>query len=167
MLTNGHYPATVPLVEFDKESDYMAQLVPMPQLGSTMEEGTILKWLKREGDSILKGETLLEIETDKATMEVESPIDGVVLKLLFADDSVVAVQRPIAVLGSAGEPIEHLFGTQSGDAEGDKHSKEHSIVRSAGGATAVADSSQSGSLLDRAKRGIPYRSEPGVCWPRM
>jgi pyruvate dehydrogenase E2 component (dihydrolipoamide acetyltransferase) len=91
----------------------MAQLFPMPQLGSTMEEGTILKWLKREGDSIRKGDTLLEIETDKATMEVESPIDGMVLKLLFDDDAVVAVQRPIAVLGSAGETIEHLFGMQS------------------------------------------------------
>src|ERR1700722_16972405 len=95
----------------------MAQLFPMPQLGSTMEEGTILKWLKREGDSISKGETLLEIETDKATMEVESPVDGVVRKLLYPADSVVPIQKPIAILGSADESITALLdsaGASSG-----------------------------------------------------
>ena len=88
----------------------MAQLFPMPQLGSTMEEGTIVKWCRGEGDAVRKGETLLEIETDKATMEVESPIDGVVLKLLYAADAVVPIQKPIAVLGAAGEAFEHLLG---------------------------------------------------------
>ncbi len=114
----------------------MAQLFPMPQLGSTMEEGTILKWLKREGDSIRKGDTLLEIETDKATMEVESPIDGVVLKLLFDNDAVVAVQRPIAVLGSAGEPIEHLLGFPQGSAS-TSESKTASGVSESGAAVAA------------------------------
>ncbi len=88
----------------------MAQLFPMPQLGSTMEEGTIVKWCRGEGEAVRKGETLLEIETDKATMEVESPIDGVVLKLLFPADAVVPIQKPIAVLGAAGEAFEHLLG---------------------------------------------------------
>lgn len=91
----------------------MAQLFPMPQLGSTMEEGTIVKWHRGEGDPVRKGETLLEIETDKATMEVESPIDGVVRKLLFPADSIVAITKAIAILGSADEPIDHLL---SGDA---------------------------------------------------
>lgn len=91
----------------------MAQLVPMPQLGSTMEEGTIVKWRLSEGDPVRKGETLLEIETDKATMEVEAPADGVVRKLLYAVDSVVPIQKPIAIIGTADEPIDHLLGNNA------------------------------------------------------
>ena len=88
----------------------MAQLVPMPQLGSTMEEGTIIKWRLSEGDPVRKGETLLEIETDKATMEVEAPADGVIRKLLYGVDSVVPIQKPIAIIGTPDEPIDHLLG---------------------------------------------------------
>ena len=88
----------------------MAQLFNMPQLGSTMEEGTILKWLKSEGDSIKKGEVLLEIETDKATMEVEATEDSVLRKILYPADSLVAIQKPIAILGTATESIDHLLG---------------------------------------------------------
>lgn len=92
----------------------MAQLIPMPQLGSTMEEGTIVKWRFQEGDFVRKGETLLEIETDKATMEVEAPADGVVRKLLYPADAVVAIQKPIAILGTVDEPIDHLLLSSGG-----------------------------------------------------
>ena len=88
----------------------MAQFFNMPQLGSTMEEGTILKWLKNEGDPVRKGEVLLEIETDKATMEVEAAEEGVLRKILHGADSIVAIQKPIAILGTADEPISHLLG---------------------------------------------------------
>jgi len=87
----------------------MAQLFLMPQIGSTMEEGTILKWRKQEGDPIKKGEVLLEIETDKATMEVDVTADGVVRKLLYAAEETVPVQKPIAILGTADESIEALL----------------------------------------------------------
>ena len=87
----------------------MAQLFNMPQLGSTMEEGTILKWHKNEGDTVRAGEVLLEIETDKASMEVEAPVDGVVRKILALADAVVPIRQPIAILAGADEPIEALL----------------------------------------------------------
>lgn len=87
----------------------MAQLFTMPQLGSTMEEGTILKWYKNEGDTVRAGEALLEIETDKASMDVEAPADGVVRKILAPADAIVPIRQPIAILAEAGEPIEALL----------------------------------------------------------
>src|SRR5678815_1335429 len=95
----------------------MAHVFNMPQLGSTMEEGTILKWHKQVGDSIRQGETLLEIETDKATMEVESTATGVVRKLLAGPDSLIAIRTPIAIIGDADEPIDHLVNGASPPSE--------------------------------------------------
>ena len=87
----------------------MAQIFQMPQLGSTMEEGTILKWFKQEGDPITQGELLLEVETDKASMEVESPSSGIIRRILVPADRMVAIRIPIAILGEADEPIDHLL----------------------------------------------------------
>jgi pyruvate dehydrogenase E2 component (dihydrolipoamide acetyltransferase) len=88
---------------------HMAQLFNMPQLGSTMEEGTILKWHKNEGDTVRAGELLLEIETDKASMEVEAPADGVVRKILALAEAIVPIRQPIAILAGANESIEALL----------------------------------------------------------
>ncbi len=82
----------------------------MPQLGSTMEEGTINRWFKQEGESVRAGEPLLEIMTDKANMEVEAPCDGVVRRILIAPDILVAIQTPIAVIAGADEDISGLTG---------------------------------------------------------
>ena len=87
----------------------MAQLFNMPQLGSTMEEGTILKWHKNEGDTVRAGELLLEIETDKASMEVEAPADGVLRKILAPAEAVVPIRQAIAILASDGESIDALL----------------------------------------------------------
>ena len=94
----------------------MATKVIMPLLGQTMEEGTITKWLKQEGDSIEKGEPLLEVMTDKANMEVESPASGIVRKILAAEESAVPVQEMIAIIGSADEPIDDLLSSVGGTA---------------------------------------------------
>ena len=59
----------------------MAQNLNMPKLGMDMEEGTILRWLKKEGDAVKEGEVIAEIETDKASMELEAPASGTILKL--------------------------------------------------------------------------------------
>ncbi|MCW3051161.1 MAG: Pyruvate/2-oxoglutarate dehydrogenase [Chthonomonadales bacterium] len=87
----------------------MAQLFNMPQLGSTMEEGTILKWHKNEGDTVRAGEVLLEIETDKASMEVEAPSDSVVRKILALAEAVVPIRQAIAILADANESIDALL----------------------------------------------------------
>ena len=86
----------------------MAEYFKMPMLGQTMEEGTILQWFKKEGDAVKKGEPLLEITTDKANIEVESPMDGILRKILHPVDATVPIQTPIAILGDAGEPIDGL-----------------------------------------------------------
>jgi pyruvate dehydrogenase E2 component (dihydrolipoamide acetyltransferase) len=87
----------------------MAQLIRMPKLSDTMEEGGIARWLKKEGDRVALGEPLLEIETDKATMEYASPEDGVLLKILAQAGSTNALQAPIAILGEPGEAFDQLL----------------------------------------------------------
>ncbi|HSK87421.1 MAG TPA: dihydrolipoamide acetyltransferase family protein [Anaerolineales bacterium] len=84
----------------------MAETISMPKLGFDMAEGTLVRWVKNEGENINKGDILAEIETDKATVEVESSASGVVRKLLVEEGSVVPVGDPIAVVGSADEKIE-------------------------------------------------------------
>lgn len=83
----------------------MAETFTMPKYGMTMEEGTVSKWRKSEGDAIAKGEVLLDIEADKASMEVESETDGVVLKILVPEGETVPCGAPLAWIGQPGESI--------------------------------------------------------------
>ena len=84
----------------------MATNILMPALSPTMTEGTLAKWLKKEGDQVRAGDVIAEIETDKATMEVEAVDEGVLGKILVADGTEgVKVNEPIAVLIVAGEDI--------------------------------------------------------------
>ena len=78
----------------------------MPALSPTMEQGKLAKWLKKEGDKVKPGDVLAEIETDKATMEVEAIDEGVLAKILIADGTDnVAVNTPIAILAGEGEDV--------------------------------------------------------------
>ena len=86
----------------------MAETINMPKLGFDMAEGTLVRWVKKAGENVNKGEVLAEIETDKATVEVESSASGVVRKLLVDEGAVVPVNSPIAVVGSADEKIEEV-----------------------------------------------------------
>src|SRR6056297_481231 len=84
----------------------MATEILMPALSPTMEEGTLAKWLVKEGDTVKSGDILAEIETDKATMEFEAVDDGVIGKILVAEGTeAVKVNTPIAVIGEAGEDM--------------------------------------------------------------
>jgi pyruvate dehydrogenase E2 component (dihydrolipoamide acetyltransferase) len=80
----------------------------MPKLGFDMAEGKIVRWLKRVGDPVNKGDILAEIETDKATVEVESEVTGVVRQILVPEGTSVPVGNPIAVVGAADEAIEEI-----------------------------------------------------------
>jgi pyruvate dehydrogenase E2 component (dihydrolipoamide acetyltransferase) len=84
----------------------MAELVSMPKLGFDMAEGTLVRWVVSEGSPIEKGAVLAEIETDKATVEVEAFISGVVHKHLVSEGTVTPVGTPIAVIGAAGEQFD-------------------------------------------------------------
>ncbi len=84
----------------------MATNILMPALSPTMTEGTLARWLKKEGDTIRAGDVIAEIETDKATMEVEAVDEGVLGRILVADGTEgVAVNAPIAVLVDKGEAV--------------------------------------------------------------
>ncbi|MBN1553580.1 MAG: hypothetical protein JXA11_02460 [Phycisphaerae bacterium] len=84
----------------------MATEIKVPDLGTTVEEVKLIRWLKQEGDSVKRGEALCEIETDKAAVDLESFAEGVLLKRLIDDDTMVAVGDVIAYVGEAGETIE-------------------------------------------------------------
>jgi len=83
----------------------MAETIIMPKLGFDMAEGTLVRWVVTEGDQIHKGDVLAEIETDKATVEVESSATGMVLKHLVDEGAIVPVSTPIAVVGEEGEEV--------------------------------------------------------------
>lgn len=84
----------------------MAVEVRMPQLGLTMEEGTIEKWFKSVGDKVAKDEALAEISTDKLTNDIESEVDGVILAIRAEEGETVAVQGLLCIIGEPGEKIE-------------------------------------------------------------
>jgi pyruvate dehydrogenase E2 component (dihydrolipoamide acetyltransferase) len=83
----------------------MAETVSMPKLGFDMAEGTLVRWVKAEGELVSKGEVLAEIETDKATVEVESGFTGLVAQQLVPQGSIVPVGTPIAIITQPGEEI--------------------------------------------------------------
>ncbi len=84
----------------------MADIVDMPKLGFDMAEGTLVRWVIAEGEEVAKGAVLAEIETDKATVEVESNYSGTVLRHLVKEGTPVPVGDPIAVIGEAGEEVD-------------------------------------------------------------
>lgn len=86
----------------------MADTVTMPKLGFDMAEGTLVRWVKHEGETVNKGEVLAEIETDKATVEVESTFSGVVARLLVEQGNAVPVGAPIAIIAAPGEDVSSL-----------------------------------------------------------
>jgi pyruvate dehydrogenase E2 component (dihydrolipoamide acetyltransferase) len=86
----------------------MATEVKLPRLGQGMESGTIVRWLKSEGDPVKKREPLYELDTDKVTQEVEAEADGVLLKIVIPEGE-VEVGRTVAVIGSAGEDVSGLL----------------------------------------------------------
>jgi pyruvate dehydrogenase E2 component (dihydrolipoamide acetyltransferase) len=83
----------------------MAVEVVLPALGLTVEKGTILKWLKREGDIVTKGESIYEVEADKVTTEVESPASGILKKILIPEGVEVPILTVVAVITGRGEEL--------------------------------------------------------------
>jgi pyruvate dehydrogenase E2 component (dihydrolipoamide acetyltransferase) len=84
----------------------MAQIIDMPKLSDTMTDGVLVKWLKKEGDAVKSGDMLAEIETDKATMELESFFDGTLVKIFAPAGSKIAIGAPLAAIGKAGETVD-------------------------------------------------------------
>jgi len=87
----------------------MATQMTLPRLGQGMESGTIVRWLKQEGDRVEKGEPLYELDTEKVTQEVEAEASGVLLKILVAEGE-VEVGKAVAVIGEEGESVPDSSG---------------------------------------------------------
>ena len=87
----------------------MAEVIKMPKMSDTMTEGVVASWLKKEGDVIVSGDVLAEVETDKATMELESYEDGILLHIGVPEKATVAVDAVIAIIGAKGEDIQSLI----------------------------------------------------------
>ena len=85
----------------------MAEVV-MPRLSDSMEEGTILQWLKKVGDEIAVGDELVEIETDKANMAYESDLAGTLTEILAQEGATLPIGEPIARIGDSGEGSDAL-----------------------------------------------------------
>jgi pyruvate dehydrogenase E2 component (dihydrolipoamide acetyltransferase) len=83
----------------------MSSQVTLPRLGQGMESGTIVRWLKAEGDTVEKGEVLYELDTEKATQEVEADASGTLLKILAQEGEEIEVGKAIAVIGEPGEEV--------------------------------------------------------------
>lgn len=94
----------------------------MPKMSDTMEEGVIASWLKKVGDEIKSGDILAEVETDKATMELESYDDGVLLHIGVKDGDSVPVDGVIAIIGEKGEDVDEILK----DIENDTSSVDNS-----------------------------------------
>jgi len=92
----------------------MASRVVMPKLSDTMEEGRILRWLKKEGDAVETGQALAEVETDKATVEMEAYANGTVRKLITPEGQFVKIGGLIAIIGDPGEDVSALLPAAGG-----------------------------------------------------
>src|SRR5881397_1461225 len=84
----------------------MATKVHMEALSPTMEEGRLVKWTKHEGDAVKSGDTLAEVETDKAVMELVARADGQLIKVLVPEGTTVPVGNVVAYIGAAGEKVD-------------------------------------------------------------
>src|SRR6266498_5833341 len=92
----------------------MATKVHMEALSPTMEEGRLVKWTKHEGDAVKSGDTLAEVETDKAVMELVARADGQILKVMVPEGTTVPVGNIVAWIGKPGEKVDGAGSQESG-----------------------------------------------------
>ncbi|MBI2562799.1 MAG: hypothetical protein HYW08_10520, partial [candidate division NC10 bacterium] len=92
----------------------MATRIDMPQLGLTMERGTILQWLKAEGERVEKGQAVVLIQTEKVEYEVEAPGAGTLLKVVAKEGAELPVGSLMGILGQSGEDVSGLLGAPAG-----------------------------------------------------
>ena len=120
----------------------MATTVVMPQMGFDMQEGTIVRWLKQEGDEVSRGEPIAEIETDKAIVEMEAFATGVLLKTVVGEGETVPVGQTIAVIGSPGEPLPDLASAPAAPTETEALTEAPAVLEEAVAAEVSAATEQ-------------------------
>jgi len=133
----------------------MAEVIKMPKMSDTMEEGVIASWLVKEGDEVSSGDILAEVETDKATMELESFEDGVILHIGIKEGDGVPVNGVIAIIGEKGEDIDGLLkeieSDESSDDSGKSEDEEKEEAKDNGGGEEIDASDVNASLITMPK----------------
>jgi pyruvate dehydrogenase E2 component (dihydrolipoamide acetyltransferase) len=140
----------------------MATKIIMPQGGQHVEEGRVVKWLKAEGDTVKKGEPVCEVETEKVVLEVESPADGVLLKIVVPAGEKVAVFATIGIVGAAGEQVDlSKFGPEEKEEKGVDVSeiRKRLAAKEGGGDAGVKASGRAKKLA--AEKGIDLAAVQG------
>jgi pyruvate dehydrogenase E2 component (dihydrolipoamide acetyltransferase) len=147
----------------------MADKFLMPKLSPTMEEGQIARWLKKEGEAFKNGETLAEVDTDKATMEMTALKDGVLLKILKSDGETVPLGESIAITGKEGEDISALLaeigsgnGAASAAKPAESKAEPQSEQKPAEQPAPPAAGGIQGNVAETAGRSYDYETRPGA-----
>ncbi len=141
----------------------MATKIIMPQGGQHVEEGRVVKWLKAEGDTVKKGEPVCEVETEKVVLEVESPADGVLLKIVVPAGEKVAVFATIGIVGAPGEQVDlSKFGPEEKEEKGVDISeiRKRLAAKEAGGEAGVKASGRAKKLA--AEKGVDLSAVQGT-----
>ncbi len=139
----------------------MASEVLLPKQGNSVESCIIVEWKVSEGDAVSTGDVILEVETDKATMEVESTADGVLLKQLVAEGDDVPVLSPIAVVGEKGEKVDLPASTDESNARKTTDTKAPTVA-SESDSTDTGSAATSGPAAQTASSGASRRSRGGA-----
>lgn len=137
----------------------MASVMEMPKLSDTMKEGAIARWLKKEGEKVQVGLPIVEIETDKATMEYEAPSGGVLLKILIGDNQNCGLGDPIAVIGKEGENWQEALDKHK-DKKGSSPAAKGAAPKGASPKAATTASAQPSKSSDsQAQKSAPETSD--------
>ncbi|MEC7884961.1 MAG: biotin/lipoyl-containing protein, partial [Chloroflexota bacterium] len=106
----------------------MATELKMPQMGYDMEEGTVVRWLKEEGSTVVRNEPVAEIETDKAVVEFESEAEGILLRIVANEGSIVPVGETIALVGLEGEEADNVPSAGSTESDDSDNAKQEELT---------------------------------------
>ena len=148
----------------------MAEVILMPRLSDTMTEGVIAAWHKKVGDTVKKGDLLADVETDKATMELESYKDGTLLHLGAGKGETIQVNDLLAIIGEAGEDVSELVksGGKAGEASGNNSESKEEKAEPAPEKSAQAETSKQSSSSGNNSSGIDLKTVPEVIlMPRL
>ena len=132
----------------------MASIVIMPKQGLMMTEGTITKWLVKEGEPVTAGKPLFEMETDKLTITMDAEASGTLLKIIHPEGDVVPITQPIAVIGTPGEDISGLLGGEAPAAPAPAAEAPAAPAVAPAPAAAPAELPASASLVIMPKQGL-------------
>lgn len=140
----------------------MANIIEMPKLSDTMTVGTLVKWLKKEGDVVKSGDTLAEVETDKATMELECFFDGTLLKIFADAGAQVALGEPLCAVGKPGETVEAPASAAPAPAAKEEPKKEAAAAKAETAPTQAASGEKKEAAVSKPSAQPAPAAEPAA-----